>query len=219
MMAPDVAWAWQAMVDACKVAGVDFVVYTSVADCEKATPGMTHFHTKLAVEGHLKASGLRWAILRPVAFLENFDNQEFRNPLTKGFVKGLTFDPDLKVKHVSTVDVGKAAARMLGDPAAWAGKTLDCASCDISGADAAAALSEVSGVPCQYRNMFPPYIGYWILRLFLPDLWHMVEFFRDVGYSSDVAAFREVVPDALDARAWFRHKGRWASSEPFPATQ
>lgn len=201
--------------DACKAEGVDFVVYTSVADAHKATPGMVHFHTKVAVENHLKASGMRWAILRPVAFMENFDNTEFMNPLKKGVIKGMTFDASVKVKHVSTVDVGRVAVKALAAPEAWNGRVLDCAACNISGADAAAVLSKVSGTSCVYKNLLPPFIGWIIMRLLMPDLWHMVQFFSTTGYTSDIPAFKKELPEAMDFEAWCRHKGAWANGEKF----
>ena len=53
------------------------------------------------------------------------------------------------------------------------------------------------------------------MRLFMRDLYNMVLFFEKPGYSSDIAAFKLVVPDAQDAKAWFDAKGQWANGEKF----
>ena len=58
------------IVDAIKQkGGVQHVVYSSVANADVAPDAVGHFKSKLDVEDHLKASGLNYSILRPVAFL------------------------------------------------------------------------------------------------------------------------------------------------------
>ena len=199
------------IVDAIKAkGGVQHVVYSSVANADVAPDAVGHFKSKLDVEDHLKASGLNYSILRPVAFFENYDDPANFNALKKGSVKGL-WQADLKVKHVACRDIGKAAAVMLANPSKWRGKTLDCASDDLTGDDVAAALTEVSGVECTYGVAVPRFI----MRCVMKDLNAMVEFFETTGYDSDLAAFRAVVPDAQDCKAWFAAKGAWANGVKF----
>ena len=62
--------AGKIIVDAIKAkGGVQHVVYSSVANADVAPDAVGHFKSKLDVEDHLKASGLNYSILRPVAFL------------------------------------------------------------------------------------------------------------------------------------------------------
>ena len=199
------------IVDAIKEkGGVQHVVYNSVANADLAPDAVGHFKSKLDVEDHLKASGLNYSILRPVAFFENYDDPANFNALKKGSVKGL-WQADLKVKHVACRDIGKAAAVMLANPSKWQGKTLDCASDDLTGEDVAAALTEVSGVECTYGVAVPRFI----MRCVMKDLNAMIEFFETTGYVSDIAAFKAVVPDAQDCKAWFAAKGAWANGQKF----
>jgi hypothetical protein len=108
----------------------------------------------------------------------------------------------LKVKHVSVVDISKAAVAMLAAPSEWTGRTLECASDDVSGNDIAAALTGVSRVECKYKPL-PRFV----MRWFMKDLNAIVQFFEDQGYvDADIAAFKAVVPDALDCTAWFKKK-------------
>ena len=197
------------IVDAIKAkGGVQHVVYSSVANADVAPDAVGHFKSKLDVENHLKASGLNYSILRPVAFFENYDDPANFNALKKGSVKGL-WQADLKVKHVACRDIGKAAAAMLANPSKWKGKTLDCASDDLTGEDVAAALTAVSGVECTYGVAVPRFI----MRCVMKDLNAMIEFFETTGYDSDIAAFKAVVPDALDCKAWFEARGVKSWSE------
>jgi len=190
------------IVDAIKEkGGVEHVVYSSVVSADIAPDAVRHFKSKLDVEEHLKASGLGFPILRPVAFFENYDCPAEHNPLKKGSVTG-PWPSELKVKHVSVVDIGKAAVAMLAAPSEWTGRTLECASDDVSGNDIAAALTGVSRVECKYKPL-PRFV----MRWFMKDLNAMVHFFEDQGYvDADIAAFKAVVPDALDCTAWFKKK-------------
>ena len=79
------------------------------------------------------------------------------------------------------------------------------------GEDVAAALTEVSGVECTYGVAVPRFI----MRCVMKDLNAMIEFFETTGYDSDLTAFRAVVPDAQDCKAWFAAKGQWANGQKF----
>ena len=200
------------IVDAAVASGVDFAVFISVHDIDayaKHRPKALHIFPKGAVEAHLRASGLRHAILRPVAFFENLDDAANWNPLKKGAVKFLTAKPTL---FISTFDLGKAAAACLSDQAAWAGKTLDCASWRGDVGEVAAALQTVSGTKTKGSLAMPTFFRW----LFLYDLDQMCRYI-EAGYPDStvsIDAFKQVVPDALDAAGWFRHHGVYADGTP-----
>ena len=113
------------MVDCCKECGVTFVIYSSAGDLESFNDKVHHIKGKIDVENYLKASGLRFGIVRPVAFFENLDDPANWNPLKKGSVKFLT---ECKVAMCATIDIGKAAAVMFQNQEEWNGKTVDVAS-------------------------------------------------------------------------------------------
>ena len=123
-------------------------------------------------------------------------------------MKGL-WQADLKVKHVACRDIGKGA-RNAGESVQVEGKTLDCASDDVTGTDVAAALTAASGVECTYGVAVPRFV----MRCVMKDLNAMIEFFETTGYDSDIAAFKAVVPDAQDCKAWFEARGvkSWSES-------
>jgi len=113
------------IVDCCKECGVTFVIYSSAGDLESFNDKVHHIKGKIDVENYLKASGLRFGIVRPVAFFENLDDPANWNPLKKGSVKFLT---ECKVSMCATIDIGKAAAVMFQNQEEWNGKTVDVAS-------------------------------------------------------------------------------------------
>lgn len=204
----------KAVVDAVKECEdqVEHLVYSSVGDADKVPETVQHFRSKGDVEAYMaeQLTKTTWSVIRPVAFFDNMDDAKNYNPLTKGSVKFLT-KQDIKVKFIATPDIGKGSAALLMDPQRFAGQTIEAAGGEHDGTELAAALEKVSGTPCSYRIALPR----WVLWLFMGDLYHMVTWFEAEGYSADVEAFRKIVPDAMDAEAWFRSKGQWANGEGF----
>ena len=85
----------RAAIDAAKAAGVEHLVFMSVADAEFFDEHVKHLHAKVGLEKYLRESGVPFSILRPCAFFENLDDAANWNPLKKGVVKFLTmFAPD-----------------------------------------------------------------------------------------------------------------------------
>jgi uncharacterized protein YbjT (DUF2867 family) len=200
------------IVDACKAAGVQHTIFLSVFGPDKAGPKVLHFHAKLQVENYLKASGIQHSILQPVAFFENLDDATNYNPLKKGAVKCLW---DIDSFWIGTYDLGKAAAVMLLNKAEWSGKTLVCTSYKGTLQDVAASLQKVSGVPTKASLAMPMCAR----SLFLGDLHHMCLWFEN-GYQGcqfSVEDFKKVVPDAMDAEAWFRYHGKYADGSKIVA--
>ena len=56
-----------------------------------------------------------------------------------------------RLAWVADLDVGKAAAAAAADKDKWGGKTINCASCNLTSAECAEALSKASGVKCPYK--------------------------------------------------------------------
>lgn len=196
-------------VDACKAANCVFTIYSSACDGELMGPKVKHLIGKPVVEKYLLASGIKGAIVRPTAFFENYDDPINYNPLKKGKVAFLS---EVPVKMCATYDIGRAAAKMFANPDKWNGKALDIASWMGSGADVAAALQKISGTPTKFSLAMPKFFR----RLFLNDLHHMCNYFeKRGGFTADIAAFKEVVPDALSIEDWLRLKGCYSNGEKF----
>ena len=192
---------------------IDYVVYNSVGDADEAPEKIGHFSGKADIEKYMESefesTKTKWAVVRPVAFLDNLDDA-FLGRLKKGGVKFLTYE-NYPVKFISTEDVGKAAAVFLLNPWKYAGMKLEAASCEHDGIQLAKALSEASGVDCKYTVALPRFLV-WLLKR---EIYHMVTWFETDGFSADIEEFKKIVPDAMDAKAFFISKGQWADGEKF----
>jgi len=197
-------------IDAAKEAGVDHIMFMSVADAECFDHKTHHIKAKVMLEDYLKRSGLNFTILRPSAFFENLDDAANWNPLKKGKVSFLS---DKVLKFCSTYDIGRAAALILANPKDWFGKTLDIVSWKGDLSDLASALERVSGVPVRAQLAMPVFMR----RLFLNDLHHMCLYFEEQGLSAEPDEFKKIIPDAFSAEDWFRFHNRYANGEPIIA--
>jgi uncharacterized protein YbjT (DUF2867 family) len=196
-----------AAIEAAKAAGVQHLVFMSVADAEYFDEHVKHLHAKVALEKTLRESGVPFSILRPCAFFENLDDAANWNPLKKGVVKFLSLQ---ECKYCATYDIGRAAAIQFKDPQTWLGQTLDVIGWQGDLSQVAAALSKVSGVPVKARLAMPIFLR----RLFLKDLHHMFLYYEvQKGPRGTPQAFKKVLPDALSAEDWFRFHGRYANGE------
>ncbi|RVV97923.1 SDR family oxidoreductase [Mesobaculum littorinae] len=95
-------------IDAAKAAGVSRIVKISASDSNLRTPvpwAQAHAH----IDHHLRASGLRWTILRPTAYMQNL--LWFKDPISKGVL------PQTSGKGcaswVDTRDVARVAVTVL----------------------------------------------------------------------------------------------------------
>lgn len=109
-------------VDAAKEANVNFVVMSSVGRADKHT-GIPHFESKGQIEDHLRASGLKHCILRPVAFMDNLSMPGME--LKQGVYTGLT-NPGVKLDYIAVDDIGEFAALAFKDPHKFEGKVRPC---------------------------------------------------------------------------------------------
>lgn len=194
-------------IDAAKAAGVQHLLFMSVADAEFFDQHVKHVHAKVALEKYLSESGVPFSVLRPCAFFENLDDAANWNPLKKGVVKFLTMQD---CKFCSTYDIGRAAVVQLKDPETWLGKSLDVISWQGNLLEVAAALSKVSRVPVKARLAMPIFLR----RLFLKDLHHMFLYYEvQRGPRGTPEAFKKFIPNALSAEDWFRFHGHYSNGE------
>jgi uncharacterized protein YbjT (DUF2867 family) len=197
----------RAAIDAAKAAGVNHLIFMSVADAEFFDEHVLHLHAKVDLEKYLRSSGVPFSILRPCAFFENLDDAANWNPLKKGVVKFLSLHDN---KFCATYDIGRAAAIQLKAPDHWLGQSLDVIGWQGNLEQVAEALSKVSGVPVKAKLAMPIFFR----RLFLKDLHHMFLYYEvQKGPLGTPEAFKKVLPDAMSAEDWFRFHGKYANGE------
>jgi len=178
-----------AAADAAKAAGVH-LVFTSVGSANRQT-GIPHFDSKYEVEKHIAKVGVRATILAPVAFTENL--YFIREQLAKGIYASA-------LAQVAAADIGAVAVRVLEDAGRFTGTRFDLASDELTGNDALAILSRVTGRPFSYYQV-PLDV---IRQRMGEDAVRMYEWFDRVGFAVDRAALRREFPDVAfhDFESW-----------------
>jgi uncharacterized protein YbjT (DUF2867 family) len=184
-----------AAADAAKAAGVR-LVFTSVGSTNRQT-GVPHFDSKYEIEKHIAKIGVRATILAPVAFMENL--YFIKEQLVKG-IYASALSPSRALAQVAVADIGAVAVRVLEDAGRFTGKRFDLAGDELTGNDAMAILSRVTGRPLRYYQV-PLDI---VRQRMGEDAVKMYEWFDRVGFAADRAALRCEFPDVdfQDFESW-----------------
>src|SRR6516165_8025259 len=142
------------VLDAALKAGVQYLVRVggsrplAKADSESVV-GRGH----AAIEERLKASGIKWVILRPGPFMQNVLDEAASIKTDSRMV--LPFAKDLPVALIDVRDTGAVGARILIDPATHAGKTYEFTGKLTTFGAFAEVFSQVLGRPIAYVGITP----------------------------------------------------------------
>jgi uncharacterized protein YbjT (DUF2867 family) len=189
--------------DAAKAAGVH-LVFGSVGSANRQT-GVPHFDSKCEVEKHIAKVGVRATILAPVSFMENL--YFIKEQLAKG-IYASALSPTRALAQVAVPDIGAVAVRVLEEPARFTGKRFDLAGDELTGNDAMAILSSVTGRPFSYYQV-PLDV---VRQRMGEDAVRMYEWFDRVGFAVDRAALRREFPDVT-----FHDFESWAKTQDWSA--
>jgi uncharacterized protein YbjT (DUF2867 family) len=176
------------VVEAAKAAGINHLVFSSVASADKST-GIPHFETKYRVERYIVESEIPHTIIGPTAFMENFI-QPFALPnLANGKIaRGLP--ASRTVQLIAIEDIGSFAAFVIEHRDSFLGKRIDIAGDELTGVETAAILSKVIGKPIKYEA-FPPDN----LMAQNPDLAIMLKWQEKNNYAADIKSLRKNFPE------------------------
>ena len=192
-----------AAAEAAKAAGVH-LVFTSVGSANRQT-GIPHFDSKYEVEKHIAKVGVRATILAPVAFMENL--YFAKEQLAKG-IYAAALPPTRAIAQVAVADIGAVAVRVLEDAGRFTGKHFDLAGDELTGNDAMAILSRITGRPFAYYQ-----IPLDVIRQRMgEDAVKMYEWFDRVGFAVDRTALRREFPDVA-----FHNFESWAKKQDWNA--
>ena len=184
-----------AAADAARAAGVH-LVFTSVGSANRQT-GVPHFDSKYEVEKHIAKIGARATILAPVSFMENLYFAKAQ--LAQG-IYAAALPPARALAQVAVADIGAVAVRLLEDAGRFTGRRFDLASDELTGNDAVAILSRVTGRPFTYYQ-----VPLDVIRGRMgEDAARMYEWFDHVGFAVDRPALRREFPDVAfhDFESW-----------------
>lgn len=180
------------LVNAAKTAGVQHVVFTSVANADRDT-GVPHFDSKYEIEQYIRHSELNYSIIRPVSFMNNWlwRKKEF---LSGEFIE--PYDPDNRHQWIAARDIGFFAGEAFENHEQWRGRAIDIAGDAMTLRELSSLLSEVLERPVEYKRIS------WgeYARDNNDEALKMAQWFDGVGYSVDVASLREQYPNLTSAR-------------------
>lgn len=142
------------LIDAAIEHGVKHIVFSSVerGGDEKSWTNPTnikHFREKHNIEIYLRdkaqkeAGKFTWTIIRPVAFLDNWNGGFFGAAFSALIYASLK--PETKLQLVSVHDIGRFAAAVLTEPEKWAGRAIGLAGDSLTLVEAKEKFKKVTG--------------------------------------------------------------------------
>lgn len=182
------------LADAAKRARLSHFVYSSVASADRNT-GIPHFESKNRIEQHIRNTGLRYTIFRPVFFMENWLGMRDQ---IRGGVLSLPLTPETRLQMIAVDDIGAFVALAFTRPGHWEGRTVELAGDELSLEEVAASFARMLGREVRYEQMpwedFEQRAG--------SEMTTMWRFFQNVGYSVDIPVLRQELPNLMTFERW-----------------
>lgn len=197
----------KALVDSAIKHGVKHFVYSSVdRHGEKSIDNPTdipHFVSKHNIEHHLieksKSADMTWTILRPVAFMENFE---------VGFV-GKVFATSWKLavrsrplQLIAVEDIGVFGAKALLEPERFNKRTISLAGDDLTYEQMNAAFREKTGSDAPQTFNFLARLVLWLSK----EMGTMFAFFDREGYGANIEKVKAEHPGVKNLATWLEER-------------
>jgi uncharacterized protein YbjT (DUF2867 family) len=178
--------------------GVKHLIFASGAGADIRT-GVPVFESKRAVEQRIRELGIPHTILAPVYFIDNALNPWNIDALAAGRFP-LALPPDRRVQQLAIADLASVAAAVAERGPGGGDSRIELAGDEISGEEAAAALTRVAGRPFIFHQVALDSLPSGMRSLF--------EWLDRVGHHVDVDGLREQFPDVR----WHRFED-WAGAD------
>jgi uncharacterized protein YbjT (DUF2867 family) len=189
---------------ASKASGVKHFVFSSVGAAQRGM-GQQHFATKWEIEQFIQEIGLPYTIIRPVAFMENYNRM--RNMILSGSFPSRGLPPEKTSQVVAVDDIGGFVALAFDRPLEFLGKTIELAGDELTEAQIAATFAQVTGRPVKLAGPQPgasPFSA--------GEQKAMFAFFSGRGYDADIRALRKLYPQLKTLETWLRGNG-WENAQ------
>ena len=131
--------------DAAAEVGIGHFIYQSALAGNAR--GVLSVGSKRAIEERIAELGLPATITRPSLFMDNFLTYFPPQRDGDGLTIAMALPPDKPQGLVSAEDIGRAAAAVAGDPAAYIGREIDLIADTLSFQQMADVIGDVSGLP------------------------------------------------------------------------
>ena len=192
----------KAFADAAKDAGVRHFVYSSVGGAERNT-GVPHFESKWQIEKHIRQLGLPATILRPAAFMENW--QLSRDAILSGKLRQ-PLSPDTTLQQIAADDIGAFAALAFASPTEWLGEAVELAGDELSMTEFAEVFGRVLDREVTYTQV--PWEGFEAQAG--EETTVMYRWFESAGYKADIETLRQMYPSLKRLETYLLEQG-WGS--------
>ncbi len=197
----------KAVADAARAAGVQHLVYSSVGAAHRGM-GQKHFESKYQIEQYIESLEIPHTILRPAAFMENYNWS--RAYILNGSFSGFGLMPGKTIQIIATEDIGVFAALAFANPGNYLGKTIELSGDELTEPEIAGVFSTVIGrpvalAPRQNQEGAAP----------TDEQIAMFKFFNGEAYTADIAALRKIYPGLLTLEQYLRKNG-WENAQPIP---
>jgi uncharacterized protein YbjT (DUF2867 family) len=184
------------MADAAKRQRISHYVYSSVASADQKT-GIPHFESKFRIEEHIRGTGLRYTILRPAFFMENWLGM--RKQIEAGTL-ALPLRPETRLQMVAVDDIGGCVATAFEKPGHWQGRAVELAGDELTIAELVQAFARMAGRDVRYQQVpwgeFEGQVGH--------EYTVMYRWFDEVGYHVDISALRQEYPKLTGFEKWLQ---------------
>jgi uncharacterized protein YbjT (DUF2867 family) len=191
----------RALIDAAAAAGVEQVVFSTVATASNTSP---MWAAKARIEQYLHDHIASPTVLRPVRFMTNYFARGVIG--IDGIVDGVhrhLFPPHEPMQIIALEDIAEFAALAFADPPRFAGRTLELAGDQPTPVEAAAAITEATGIPVRYEQLtddeataFNPEVAETRKRWLAGHRWH-----------ADIEALRVIHPGLRTLTDWLAESG------------
>lgn len=139
------------LIDAAAAAGIKPVVFSTVASASAASRGS---EGKALIESYLRDHIALPTVLRPVRFMTNYLGAGVTgiDGISHGVHRHI-FPPHEPMQIIALEDIAEFAALAFADPARFAGRTLELAGDEPTPVEAAATITEATGLPIRYEQL------------------------------------------------------------------
>jgi uncharacterized protein YbjT (DUF2867 family) len=195
------------LADAAKAANVQHFVYSSVGAAHRGM-GQKHFESKWQIEQHIQKLGLPYTILRPVAFMDNYNWS--RPQISNGTFQGAGLPPKKRSQLVAVEDIGEFVATIFARRDEFLGKTIEFAGDELTESEIAETFSRVIGRPVELAGPQTSEV-----QTPSPEQIAMFQFFSGKAYDADIAGLRKIYPGLRKFETYLRETG-WENLPVLP---
>jgi len=194
--------------DVARKAGIQHFVYSSVGAAHRGM-GQKHFESKWIIEQYIKELDLPHSILRPVAFMDNFEWK--RVEISNGTYSGFGVAADKKTQLIAVDDIGAVAAIVFSNMEKYLGTTIEIAGDELTETEAAETFTKIIGRPVtlgQPQTYDEDYIP-------AEEQAAGINFFNGEAYTADIEGIRKIHPNLQTFEQYLRVRG-WENLSVLP---